>query len=56
MKDLREQGQSYSEIADFLNKEGIPTRFTNNHNKKSWYPSTVRNILTRKENYIKNNK
>jgi len=56
MKDLRNQGQSYSEIADFLNKEGIPTRFSNNNNKKSWHPSTVRNILVRRENYIKDNK
>ena len=49
IKDLREKGQSYSEIADILNKDGISTRFTTEDRKTSWHPSTIRNIITRKE-------
>jgi site-specific DNA recombinase len=49
MKKLRELGKSYSEIAESLNKDGIPTRYTKDDKKSSWYSSTVRNILNRKE-------
>ena len=47
MKKLREAGKSYSEIADALNKDGIPTRYTKGDKKSSWHSSTVRNILIR---------
>jgi len=49
MKQLRESGKSYSEIADALNKDGIPTRYTKDDKKSSWHPSTVRNIIMRPE-------
>jgi site-specific DNA recombinase len=49
MKELRENGKSYSEIATVLNKEGIPTRYTKENKKSSWYSTTVRNILNRRE-------
>lgn len=49
MKKLREDGKSYSEIATVLNKKGIPTRYTRDDKKSSWYSTTVRNILNRKE-------
>jgi site-specific DNA recombinase len=49
MKMLREAKKSYTEIANALNKDGIPTRFTKDNKKSSWYSSTVRNILIRKE-------
>ena len=49
MKNLRELGKSYSEIADALNKDGIPTRYTKEDKKSSWYSTTVRNILMRGE-------
>ncbi len=49
MKGLREKGKSYSEIATILNKEGIPTRYTKENKKSSWYSTTVRNILNRRE-------
>jgi site-specific DNA recombinase len=47
MKKLRELGKSYSEIAESLNKDGIPTRYTKGDKKSSWHSSTVRNILIR---------
>jgi len=47
MKDLRENGKSYSEIATLLNKKAIPTRYTKENKKSSWYSTTVRNILMR---------
>ena len=56
MKGLRENGKSYSEIATVLNREGIPTRFTKENKKSSWYSTTVRNILNRKEVLIKTKK
>jgi DNA invertase Pin-like site-specific DNA recombinase len=56
MKKLRELGKSYSEIAEFLNKDGIPTRFSKEDKKSSWYSSTVRNILMRREIKIKENR
>ncbi len=49
MKKLREDGKSYSEIATALNKGGIPTRYTRENKKSSWYSTTVRNILNRRE-------
>ncbi|KYK23699.1 hypothetical protein AYK21_02140 [Thermoplasmatales archaeon SG8-52-2] len=49
MKKLRELGKSYSEIAEALNKDGIPTRYTKEDKKSSWYSTTVRNILMRRE-------
>ena len=49
LRKLRENGKSYSEIATALNKDGIPTRYTKENKKSSWYPSTVRNILIRRE-------
>ena len=47
MKELREKGKSYSEIATTLNNKGVPTRFTRDDKKSSWYSTTVRNILNR---------
>ena len=49
MKNLREKGKSYSEIATDLNNDKIPTRLTRDNKKSSWHPSTVRNILMRPE-------
>jgi len=49
MKKLRENGKSYSEIATALNKKGISTRFTKEGKKSSWYSTTVRNILNRRD-------
>jgi len=56
MKGLRENGKSYSEIATVLNKEGIPTRYTKENKKSSWYSTTVRNILNRREVITENKK
>ena len=47
MHQLRDEGKSYSEIAKYLNEKRIPTRLKRNGGECSWYPSTVRNILTR---------
>ena len=49
MKSLREKGNSYSEIANYLNKKGISTRYTREDKKSDWYSTTVRNILNRSE-------
>ena len=49
MRKLRENGKSYSEIATALNTDGIPTRYTRENKKSSWYSTTVRNILNRRE-------
>lgn len=49
MRKLRENGKSYSEIAIALNTDGIPTRYTRENKKSSWYSTTVRNILNRRE-------
>jgi DNA invertase Pin-like site-specific DNA recombinase len=38
----RSSGRSYREIASRLNNEGVPTQ-----NGKSWYATTVKNILDR---------
>ena len=56
LRKLRENGKSYSEIATALNKDGIPTRYTKENKKSSWYPSTVRNILIRREVVMNNKK
>ncbi len=56
MKKLRDNSKSYIEIATVLNKEGIPTRYTKENKKSSWYPSTVRNILNRRDVVIENEK
>ena len=56
MKKLRHGGKSYNEIAETLNKDGIPTRFTKEDKKSSWHPSTVRNILNRQEIVIETKK
>ena len=49
MRKLRDNGKSYSEIATSLNKDGIPTRYTKENKISSWYSTTVRNILIRRE-------
>lgn len=49
MKKLREASKSYNEIAEALNKDGIPTRYTRDDKKSSWHSTTVRNILMRPE-------
>lgn len=52
IRELKGQEKTYSEIAEFLNENGIPTRLKRNGNPCSWYASTVRNILTRSiDNY-----
>ena len=56
MRKLRDNGKSYSEIATVLNKESTPTRYTKENKKSSWYPSTVRNILNRRDVIIENEK
>jgi site-specific DNA recombinase len=47
MRELKAKEKSYSEIANYLNENRIPTRLKRNGNKCSWYPGTVRNILKR---------
>jgi site-specific DNA recombinase len=47
LRQLKAQEKSYSEIAQYLNENGIPTRLTRNGNRCNWYATTVRNILTR---------
>ena len=49
MRKLKAEEKSYSEIANYLNENGIPTRLNRDGNKCSWHPSTVRNILMRDE-------
>ena len=49
MKNLRDKGKSYSEIATIFNNELIPTRYTKENKKSSWYSTTIRNILNRRE-------
>jgi site-specific DNA recombinase len=49
MRKLRGEGKSYTEIANYLNENKIPTRLTREDKKSSWYPATVRNILVRSE-------
>jgi len=50
MKQLKTEEKSYSEIANYLNENRIPTRLKRGGNKCSWYPGTVRNILIREVN------
>jgi hypothetical protein len=40
MQALAAEGLNYSEIADLLNGEGVPTRANG-----AWYPATVSRIL-----------
>jgi site-specific DNA recombinase len=47
MRQLKAEEKSYSEIANYLNENRIPTRLKREGNKCSWYPCTVRNILMR---------
>jgi len=49
MRELRQKGNSYPEIAKYLNKSGIPTRHTRKDKQSDWYSTTVRNILLRPE-------
>ncbi|MDI6887513.1 MAG: recombinase family protein [Candidatus Thermoplasmatota archaeon] len=46
MKELRNEGKSYSEIAAILNERKIPTRLKRAGRKCKWHPITVRNILS----------
>jgi site-specific DNA recombinase len=55
MKELREAGKSYNEIATYLNEKDVKTRLTRDGNKCSWHPSSIRNIIMRTE-VILNNK
>ncbi len=56
MKELRSEGKSYNEIAKYLNENKIETRHTRKDKKSSWYSTTVRNILNRKEIVIDDKK
>lgn len=62
LRQLKDQEKNYSEIAQYLNENQIPTRLKRNGNPCRWYASTVRNILTRPisnyehKNYIVLNK
>lgn len=47
MRQLKAEEKSYSEIANYLNENRIPTRLKRAGNKCSWYSCTVRNILMR---------
>jgi len=49
MKELRNEGKSYTEIANYLNENKIKTRHTRTDKKSDWYPTTVRNILVRSD-------
>jgi|TARA_Y100000768_G_C23798360_1_gene595916 predicted DNA-binding protein YlxM (UPF0122 family) len=42
MIELREQGQSFKKISEYLNDNNIPTKLGG-----SWYPSTVKSIVKR---------
>jgi len=42
MKSLAEKGLNFTEIADQLNREGVPTRA-----QGAWYPATISRILAR---------
>ena len=56
MNKLREERKSYSEIAAYLNEQKIKTRYTRKDKKSSWYSTTVRNILIRREVVINDKK
>jgi len=49
MKELKSEGKSYTEVANYLNEHKVKTRHTRNDKQSSWYASTVRNILIRSE-------
>ena len=49
MNKLRGDGKSYSEIANYLNENNIKTRYTREDKISSWYSTTVRNILNRRD-------
>ena len=49
MNKLRGEGKSYSEIANYLNGNNIKTRYTREDKISSWYSTTVRNILNRRD-------
>lgn len=49
MRKLREEGESYREIATTLNENRILTRLKRAGKKCKWHPITVRNILMRLE-------
>lgn len=49
MNELKREGKSYAEIAQYLNEHKIPTRHTREDKKSDWYSTTVRNILLRPE-------
>ena len=49
MNKLRGDGKSYSEIAHYLNENNIKTRYTREDKISSWYSTTVRNILNRRD-------
>jgi site-specific DNA recombinase len=49
MRQLRNEGKSYNEIAKYLNEHKIQTRYTRKDKQSNWYSTTVRNILNRKE-------
>ena len=56
IKELRAEGESYSEIANYLNENKIKTRFTRSDRQCSWHPGTVRNILIRSKLEINDKK
>ena len=56
MRQLKSEEKSYSEIAQYLNENRIPTRLKRNSNRCSWYATTVRNILTRPSHDIQEKK
>lgn len=45
IKDLKDQGLTYREMASVLNTMGIPTK-----NRKKWHPATIIKLLKRKRN------
>ena len=49
MNKLRGDGKSYNEIANYLNENNIKTRYTREDKISSWYSTTVRNILNRRD-------
>ena len=49
MRELKSEGKSYTEIAQYLNENKIPTRHTRKDKQSDWYSTTVRNILLRPE-------
>ncbi len=49
MNKLRGERKSYSEIANYLNENNIKTRHTREDKISSWYSTTVRNILNRRD-------